>query len=466
MAAPLPAIPNLKGHSPLLNNPIHQERIPSPPNKSRPSAHKLQGRRSREQRFKSSSRQSHADLSKLDTQRYRNTYFHNLCLEVLKDGFHRSFSEVFSLVKQQQHSIESAGVDSLVQDKSLLADQHAKLDKMKQHLTEAELALRIGDMRGVYSARNKLANHFLEIEDLWLSDHFYQSCLETATKVSDDDKRMVGDAHSNLGLAFERRKEFDNAAGHFEEYYTLAKEKKWKTEEGISLHAEACEHLRRLYTAIAETHHKTDPEEEINCLLKAYEMAKESRDGRKEGESSYQLGLAYEHAGDPEMALEYLTRYMDLCRNYKDQEGMGRACEAVAKCYERQGKLEDAVRYLEMFVEVAEQTGQQKAQCQSCSCLGSLYNSLGQYDKASNFFAKAYNTARSTGDSSCTEANRVLFGIASAHQSFGPFAFVVENQDRPSSATLMEWKDVRKEDFTAALHDEGDGEEDEEEEEE
>lgn len=28
------------------------------------------------------------------------------------------------------------------------------------------------------------------------------------------------------------------------------------------------------------------------------------RDGRKEGEASYKLGLAYEHAGDAETALE------------------------------------------------------------------------------------------------------------------------------------------------------------------
>ncbi|XP_071847105.1 tetratricopeptide repeat protein 29-like [Apostichopus japonicus] len=455
MAAPLPVIRNTQVHSPLLNNPVMEERIPSPPNKSRPSAHLVQGRRSREQRLKSHSRQKQSDLSKLDAQRYRNTYFHNLCLEVLKDGFHRSFSEVFSLVKDQQGLIDSAGVDSLVQDRTLLADQHAKLDKMKQHLTEAELSLRICDMRGVYAARHKLADYFLEIGDLTLSDHFFQSCLEMAVKVPDDDQKVVGEAHCNMGLAFERRSQFDDAAAHFEEYYTLAKEKQWKTEEGISLHSEACEHLRRLYTAIADTHRKTDTEEEINCLQKAFDMAKESRDGRKEGEASYKLGLAYEHAGDAETALEYLSRYMDLCRNFKDQEGMGRACEAIAKCYERQGKLEEAVRYLEMFVEVAEQTEQQKAHCQACSCLGSIYNSLGQYDKASHFFGKAYTTARSTGDSSNIEATRVLFGIASAHLSFGSFAMLVEHEARPSSSRLMEWKDVRKEEFVDVMQDQG-----------
>ena len=65
---------------------------------------------------------------------------------MLKDGFHRSFSEIFALVKQQQNEIEAAGTDSLIQDKRLLADMHSKLDAMKMHLTQAELALRTGEL--------------------------------------------------------------------------------------------------------------------------------------------------------------------------------------------------------------------------------------------------------------------------------------------------------------------------------
>ena len=76
--------------------------------------------------------------------RYRNTFFHNLCLEVLQGGFHRSFSEIFTLVKHQQKIVEDAGADSLLQDRTLLADQHEKLRNMKTHLTQAELALRQG----------------------------------------------------------------------------------------------------------------------------------------------------------------------------------------------------------------------------------------------------------------------------------------------------------------------------------
>lgn len=63
---------------------------------------------------------------------------------MLKDGFHRSFSEVFALVQQQKAEIDAAGPDSLLQDRNLLAQQESKLEVMRKRLTEAELALRIG----------------------------------------------------------------------------------------------------------------------------------------------------------------------------------------------------------------------------------------------------------------------------------------------------------------------------------
>lgn len=82
--------------------------------------------------------------------------------------------------------------------------------------------------------------------------------------------------------------EFSAAADHFEDFYTLTSSKDWMTKEKQLLHSEACEHLRRLYTATAESfqsEYNTDNKEAINYLLKAYEMAKESKKCFK-GESS------------------------------------------------------------------------------------------------------------------------------------------------------------------------------------
>ena len=74
--------------------------------------------------------------------------------------------------------------------------------------------------------------------------------------------------------------EFAAAADHFEAFYELTSSKDWSTEDSSALHSQSCEHLRRLYTTMADTYQrepKLDLQEAITYLLKALEMAKESK---------------------------------------------------------------------------------------------------------------------------------------------------------------------------------------------
>ena len=64
------------------------------------------------------------------------------------------------------------------------------------------------NMSAVYDEREKLAKYFLDENDLWLADHFFQSCLDTAKKIYDGGDRKEAEAHCHIGLGFERRSEF------------------------------------------------------------------------------------------------------------------------------------------------------------------------------------------------------------------------------------------------------------------
>ena len=46
--------------------------------------------------------------------RYRNSYKHNLCIQMLKEGFHKSFEELFSLIEQRKQERLEAGIDSVL----------------------------------------------------------------------------------------------------------------------------------------------------------------------------------------------------------------------------------------------------------------------------------------------------------------------------------------------------------------
>ncbi|XP_070553765.1 tetratricopeptide repeat protein 29-like isoform X2 [Ptychodera flava] len=470
MAAPLPAIQPKSGYgqsSGFQQQTIQQHRIPSPPSKSTASGsrstyrpgQKLLGKRERElQARQQMLRAKQPELSHIDTSRYRNTYFHTLCIEMLKDGFHRSFSELFALIKQQKAEREAAGPDSLIWNITLLEDEFDKLDKLKQYLTEAEAALRTGNMEAVYAAQNKLAEFFSATGDYWLSAHFYDNCLETSLQIKGDGRRREAEANCNIALGFEHNKTYDKAAEHFETFYKLAsRNTHWRTEEGLSLHAMSCDHLRRLYTEMAENLQKgeqKDLKQAIQYLLKAFEMAKESGDTAEEGKSSYRLGLAYETIGDPETSLMYHQGYMEICKQLDDQEGMGKACEAISDSYKSQGKADEAIRYLEMFADVAERSGQEKAHGRASACLGTIYNVQGHYLKAAEFFGKAYNIARSTGDIHSTSETRVNYGIASAHRVLLNFSDCVEKPSKKRLGVLIDWKNVRGEQFAEPIKDE------------
>jgi len=63
---------------------------------------------------------------------------------MLQNGFHLSFCELFALIKRQEDDRLQAGPESLSWCMTLLKDEHEKLDMLKQHLTKAESAQRIG----------------------------------------------------------------------------------------------------------------------------------------------------------------------------------------------------------------------------------------------------------------------------------------------------------------------------------
>lgn len=85
------------------------------------------------------------DMQMFWFNRYRNTYEHNLCLDMLKEGFHQSFRELFNLMEKQKSDIASLGPDSGLSDQPLLEDEPEKLDQLKHHLTTAEAAKRRGE---------------------------------------------------------------------------------------------------------------------------------------------------------------------------------------------------------------------------------------------------------------------------------------------------------------------------------
>ena len=66
---------------------------------------------------------------------------------MLQEGFHKSFSEMFALIKQQNERRLKAGPESVLWNMVMLETETEKMEMLKKYLTEAETALRQGNIK-------------------------------------------------------------------------------------------------------------------------------------------------------------------------------------------------------------------------------------------------------------------------------------------------------------------------------
>ncbi|GFN94233.1 tetratricopeptide repeat protein 29 [Plakobranchus ocellatus] len=459
MAATLPPIGNSKNNN---SGPSYGKPKLPPGGRLQPMVQiNAKGKRERLDEEKSAVLRSHLPLlRKQDIAKFRNSYKHNLCLDMLTEGYHLSFCEMVNLIRQQMDRREAAGPESFLWQKPVLKDQTEKLDLMKTYLTQAEAASRKGDWASEYASRYELAQVFKDNpDDMWLTDHFFHTCLEVAKKEHKDKGKLQAEGHCNVGLCLQANRSYREAAKHFEEYHRLSQNNKdeWFSVNGTSFYTDACIRLNNIYTIIGtelgRTGEEEDNEASLEILTQALEMAKCSQDKKLEGEASYMLGIAYQKNNQLDTALTHLFNFYESCQGDSNSEGIGTACDAIAKIYARQGNKEKSVEFLKRFVELTEKTGLEKEYCLACHNLGNVCNSVGNYDEATEYFSKAYNISRALGDPESTNVNRVQYGIAIAHRMMGKFANHVVIGDKTCMSRLVDWKSVRTDEFSKPIPD-------------
>jgi len=388
-----------------------------------------------------------AGIEKADVSQFRNTYKHNLSIEILQEGYVSSFIELFELFDKQSEDRKKAGSESGVHEVPLLIDEHEKLDMLKSKLIEAEEARRTGEPDKSYMAFLDLAHYFEQFPaDEWLIDNFHSQCMSESLRVAGDGGRKQAEANFNIGVALEKRGDLSSAVEYLETFYTLSMEQEWQDKIGDSLHDQACLQLYKTYTCLAEEIYEASPTGAIDYLKKAYSMAKEGGDRQEEGVASHRLGNAYEAVGDPEVATMYHKGFLERCKRDKDRLGIGRAHEALARCYQSEGKLELAAENYKEFVKIAEESGDEAIVSQASSSLATLYNMLGEYTLAVEYYAKAGATASNL-DSERMELMNINQAISQSHHKLSSYSTTILPNTYRLNSSLVEWKDYRDESF-------------------
>ena len=81
-----------------------------------------------------------------------------------------------------------------------------------------------------------------------------------------------------ISLVYSITGDFQDAARHFEAYYSLASQNKdWVTADDITYHTDSCINLSRIYTTLGEMAENESLEMMLDLLTKAYNMARECK---------------------------------------------------------------------------------------------------------------------------------------------------------------------------------------------
>ncbi|XP_048364787.1 tetratricopeptide repeat protein 29 [Sphaerodactylus townsendi] len=383
-------------------------------------------------------------LSKQEAAAYRNSYKKNICIDMLRQGYHKSFAELFTLIEKWNALREASGPGSAIWLQKSLEEQPDKLDQLHYFLTRAEAAQRSEYYEEVYVNQLSLAYCFNKPEDRWLRNYFYEQCYKTAQLIKIDGGRKEAEAQSNMGLVYEEQGQFLKAAEHYEAFYHLTVGRIWKDEAGRTLNTLACEHLWRIYTLLADKMlQNKEHQEAIKTLIKAFRMAKEADNKNTEAEAAFCLGMAYLAAGEEDTAILQLNAYLELSKILGDYSAIGNAYQALAQVLVSLGKVDEAIAYLEKFMNIAKNIQLTHNLVDAYTFLGNIYNERGNYLKACEYFDEAFCAANVLADLPLVNETKVFCGIGKAHNMMMKVTSHTEAADHIGIEYLLDWKGNR-----------------------
>lgn len=381
-----------------------------------------------------------------DASKYRNTFYHNLCIEMLKDGFHLAFRDLFNLVRSEKE-IQAENADYAEDN---IEESEEKLEYIKSQLIVAEIASRQGHSEKIYESQHALSQFFEQIGNFRLADHFYTEAFNTSKQIRGDGRRKEAEANFNLGTSAERKSDYLLAQKLYEEYFALTTDRDWKSEDGFLLHNHARDCLTNMFITLSEQVPSDKEAEVLLFLHKAYDLVKgcDDDDSSYVSNVGYLLGCKYDSYGKHDQSIEYLTKYLELCKSHNDNVGVGRAYQALAYAYQRQGNMDKAADNLKTFLSVMENCGDKDTLCSACSDLGALYNYIGKYEQSANYYKRAFKMSQDKNNFNNIELSRCEYGMALAHGLLNGEVDKISKSSRANIDFLLNWKSERVQSFT------------------
>ncbi|KAM6909416.1 tetratricopeptide repeat protein 29 [Xenentodon cancila] len=354
-------------------------------------------------------------LSKEEIAMFRNNPKQNICVKLLEEGYHRSFSELFQLLgmdKDRRAWLESR---SFRVDTAPLEEQKDKLEAMKLHLSQAEEAERRSDLSVACEQRLVLGHFFSAPEDLWLRLHFYHSCAD-----KEGGCRAAADARLCLAEVYLQQGNLEQTRQEAELYLKQTEEGGWLDSDGRPLRLQACRGLGRIYSWLADAPPAdTDHSVALTLLNKAYSLAKESEHKPTEGEVAFRLGRTYQKTGDHKTARQFFKSSAEIYSSLDDANRVVKADVATAKSLESEGNVEEAILFLQKSAHICQKSGLQSRLAEIYQSLGRIHFNMRRNETAHQWFLQGYESACNAGNVVVLQKTQVMVASFAALDLLG-----------------------------------------------
>ncbi|KAF0713089.1 Aste57867_4529 [Aphanomyces stellatus] len=337
-----------------------------------------------------------------------------VCAQVLRQGLVQSFVDLFYLV----HRVDTTLAPDGHEKKEPVAISPAQMKFLRDNLTTAEKARRQGDVIQVFESYERLAVHFMGLQDLRTGVFFYEKCLEIARLSRNQDFELA--ALENLGNAYYGLKEYHKAKENHENHLALVK----VLRGGGGDQATATAELSKVYEQVALTHEaKAEYDLAIGIHVKFLQCAQEAQDVANVAAGHYRIGVCYNAMDQATDALVYLKDYLVMCKNMSDIEGECKAYAALATTFEALGHSQQAMEYLKEYLITAEKIENIVAQAEACRRLGLLYSASREFGLATEMMERNFDLIKNAAknDTRLLDQARISLGVIRAHQKFGTF---------------------------------------------
>uniref|UniRef100_A0A3Q2U5L0 Tetratricopeptide repeat protein 29 n=1 Tax=Fundulus heteroclitus TaxID=8078 RepID=A0A3Q2U5L0_FUNHE len=380
-------------------------------------------------------------LSRKEIALYRNCPKQYVCVEMLQDGYHGAFSELFSLLRSDQDQRTQALPGSARLQAPPLEDQRDKLETIRLHLSLAEKAEREGAWTAVCEERLRLGRYFSSHQDFRLSFHFYHSC---ADRERGGRSRPATEARLHLAELYRQHGDPEEARQQAEMGLKQAEQGGWLDSDGRPLRLWACRELAKSCSLLGEAFHAEKDFDTAKKLLQyGSKMALEGEDRCVEGEVLFKQGLSLQSLGDHGAARQAFSTCLQIFSELQDVNALVRNYKAMAKSLESEGNVQEALWLLEEAANTCRSSGLRGELADVCLHLGNIYCHLGQPKRACEYFLQGYKAACSTGDVTLLQKAQVKLGVTCAHVYVGQYSGDMQAASSTSVKRLVSWKETR-----------------------